>query len=141
MRWRRACSRTPGHAGHGRAQSMLLRMTGELAPGAILGGYRIEGIVGRGGMGIVYPATQTARVAREGGGWGPRRVCGRVSGRPGAGGGWRRTQPGPGAAGVPSTPPEGVGARAVEGRADLSSRACVVYEALPAPPPFERDSD
>src|SRR4051794_27131667 len=39
---------------------MLLAMTGELAPGAILGGYRIEGIIGRGGMGIVYRATQIA---------------------------------------------------------------------------------
>jgi serine/threonine protein kinase len=37
--------------------------------------------------------------------------------------------------------PEQVEGRAVDGRADLYSLACVVYEALTAHPPFERDSD
>ena len=37
--------------------------------------------------------------------------------------------------------PEQVEGRAVDGRADLYSLACVIYEALTAHPPFERDSD
>ena len=33
-------------------------MVSEIAPGSVLAGFRVEGLVGRGGMGIVYRATQ-----------------------------------------------------------------------------------
>src|SRR4029079_417790 len=45
---------------------------GLLAPGAVLAGYRIESVVGRGGMGVVYRARELEldRLARPGGGRG-----------------------------------------------------------------------
>jgi outer membrane protein OmpA-like peptidoglycan-associated protein len=45
-------------AGDDRAASAAGGALGELVPGTVIGGYQIDGVAGRGGMGIVYRATQ-----------------------------------------------------------------------------------
>ena len=42
------------------ARSIYLNAMGELEPGAVFAGHRIEEVAGRGGMGVVYRATQIA---------------------------------------------------------------------------------
>src|SRR5438046_2763745 len=103
----------------------------DLAPGDVFAGHRIEGVAGRGGMGVVYRATQIAL---------DRTVALKLIKRVGEGvtqisrpGGWVGT--------LGYVAPEQIRGERVDARADVYALGAVLYHSLSGRAPFAADTD